>query len=66
MNVINEIRELSIRLDTMAAEKYSDGDNKIGGILEKSAIWLEKLSHSICAGGIIGCSGGSKCTSDHK
>lgn len=34
--------------------------------MKDASKWLEKASKNICGQGYFGCSGGEKCTSDHK
>lgn len=63
-STIEEIHDLAVYLEGMA-----DGAKILGnphGKLESAAQWLHKLSENICGAGIIGCTGGRECDSDHK
>ena len=65
---IDEVKTLAIRLRAIGqwqADQVSHVTETARTLLE-SAAWLNRLSQQMCAGGIIGCSGGQKCTSDHK
>lgn len=55
----DEIRELTAYMDGMA-----DGTDNYK--IARVAYWLDRFADHICAGGIIGCRSGKKCTSDHK
>ena len=66
INATEETKQLADYLAPLAKGISLSGDKELAEKLERSAYWLEKLSRDVCRAGYIGCSGGAKCTADHK
>jgi hypothetical protein len=63
MSEIQEIRELAIYLEGMAAAAHNEMHE---ATLSVASDWLKKLSRNVCSQGFIGCRGGENCESSHK
>ncbi len=62
-----ELKTLAIQLDAMAKwQKATSTETDLADVLFRAAKWLRAASHKTCGQGMIGCSGGDDCKSDHK
>ena len=67
-NKVNVIRETA--LEVRAIGRYmcdqAQSNEGTGGLLVRAGEMLMDASRHTCGGGMVGCSGGPDCTSDHK
>lgn len=70
MNAIEKVRELSAKLHALGSwQRYvSQHDTDTSKLLIESAAWLRELAneYNMFGQGIIGCTDGPGCDSDHK
>ena len=63
---IDEIKELSAFLYGVSVAAKMNNDFDGAEKFKQASAWLHCLSLNICGGGVVGCTGGENCTSDHK
>ncbi len=67
-NAIEEVNTLAEKLYAIGRwqEDQIRGTTETGELLISASKWLKKLTRDMCGQGFVGCTGGAKCTSDHK